>query len=219
MTELDNKGQGPRSESGYHALLGERFTRLTVVKFIEFSNGRPQYECLCDCGNSVTVSGNSLKNWNTRSCGCFKRDRASEAHRTHGLSGTPEYTTWKNIRHRCGDADNPHYGGRNILLCERWQAFENFLADMGQRPSPKHTIERVNNDGNYEPSNCIWATRDVQYANTRANIYVLVGEEKLHLRAALRRLKVSMTAYLYRKNKKHETPQQIMDYYIAQRGL
>jgi hypothetical protein len=90
----------------------------------------------------------------------------------HGMTGTPEYGVWLTMRRRCDTPSverYPEYGGRGISVCDRWHKFENFIADMGRRPSLQHSIERRNNDGNYEPSNCHWATRDEQVYNKRNN--------------------------------------------------
>ena len=94
---------------------------------------------------------------------------------SHRMSRTPEHNTWCEIRRRCEDPKRNNYhthGGRGIKVCERWQKFENFYADMGARPSPKHSIDRIDNDGNYEPGNCRWATRREQALNTRRNLIV-----------------------------------------------
>lgn len=100
----------------------------------------------------------------------------------HGYSRTPTYQTWCSMYARCRNHSNPSYkdwGGRGITICKRWRIFRNFLADMGERPSLKHSIERKNNDGNYEPNNCIWATRTIQARNTRATRWLTIGNETL----------------------------------------
>lgn len=113
--------------------------------------------------------GTDLKKGHTSSCGCLRR----ETLRTHGLSrSVPEYCVWECMIARCRNPSRSWfhlYGGRGISVCERWLNFENFLADMGPRPTPDHSLDRVNNDGNYEPGNCRWATRIEQANNTRIN--------------------------------------------------
>lgn len=147
-------------------LSGMRFGKLVPLKMIE-GPGRQVWECLCDCGQTARVTKDHLFN-NTRSCGCLRRKP-----RLHGLSRTVEHNAWWYMITRCGDPgrpEYPRYGGRGIKVCERWQEFVNFLADMGPRPSPRHSIDRIDNDGNYEPSNCRWATPVQQSTNTRRNV-------------------------------------------------
>lgn len=151
-------------------LHGQSFGRLSVVKYSGKSKwGYALWECLCTCGITKVVVASSLINGLTTSCGCRKREVIGDSRRTHGKSRSKTYMIWSGMRKRC---ENPnvkcwaHYGGRGIKVCERWGAFENFLADMGECPKG-HSIERVNNDGNYEPSNCIWADKRTQSMNKR----------------------------------------------------
>lgn len=125
----------------------------------------------------------------SRSCGCLKDEILKTASRTHGHSSpvSPEYRAWNNMRNRCSNPKVNHYqdyGGRGIRVCARWQIFENFLADMGRRPSPLYTLERMDNDGNYEPGNCKWATRYEQQHNKRR----AYARPVLELAAALGRI-------------------------------
>lgn len=122
------------------------------------------YRCRCHCGKEFTVSGDKLKRGHTKSCGCISDGLK------HGLVGTSEYGIWAAMKRRCmnkNSAAYKDYGGRGVVVCERWMHFQNFYADMGMRPSVKHSIDRINNDGNYEPNNCRWTTMDVQARNRR----------------------------------------------------
>lgn len=148
--------------------LGQRFSRLTVIAEDQW----PRVLFLCDCGNNIRVNIWAVKHGNTKSCGCLKRERDRRP-RSHGYARTPEHNTWLNMRQRCynPNASGYHgYGGRGIKVCERWKRFEHFLADMGPRPSSDYSIDRVDNNGNYEPSNCRWVDTDIQRRNTRRNI-------------------------------------------------
>lgn len=161
-------------------LRGKRFTRLLVVSLSAKRDGNEKWwHCICDCGKPTIVSTERLNSGNTRSCGCLLADTASVNHRTHGLRHTKEYTAWANMWRRCADVSRPeykNYGGRGITVCERWRLFENFIVDMGPKPSIKHTLDRYpNNNGNYEPGNCRWATRTENNRNTRVVKMLMYG--------------------------------------------
>lgn len=153
--------------SAFKDLTGQKFGRLTVVSRAENKSGIVYWNCLCECGNLKMIQGCALKSGATVSCGCFQ----IESRITHGASYIPEFSVWVDMLRRCYNAkrkDFSRYGGRGIKVCEEWAVdFWNFYRDMGERPSPKHSIERLDNDGDYTLSNCIWATATKQARNTR----------------------------------------------------
>jgi hypothetical protein len=152
-------------------ITGKTFGRLTVVSRVENSpEGKAKWRCLCTCGKSTVSVGGNLRLGKSRSCGCLRTETMIQKNGTHLLSDTLEYKIWHGMRRRCFNPDNrgfKDYGGRGITVCDRWRdSFENFIADVGFRPSRSHSIDRINNDGNYEPGNCKWSTSIGEVATT-----------------------------------------------------
>lgn len=172
-------------------LAGTRYGRLTVVRLAPKDScpgPHTAWECRCDCGTLRFVVGPSLRNGLTKSCGCLRRETTAARCRTHGhtinRNSSREYKSWHHAKRRCHDPRSPKYfayGGRGITMFLEWrESFEAFLRDVGPCP-PGHTIDRINNNGNYEPGNCRWATAREQGNNKRNNRRLLLNGESLTL--------------------------------------
>lgn len=176
------------THKGFCNLTGHKYGKLTVIGLAGRKtqpNGANSFYwfCICECGEKAVIRGMDMRHGKTTSCGCVKLARITALKYSHGLSHSPENQVWTQMIQRCTNPKNKsfkNYGGRGIKVCDRWlNSFANFYADMGPRPSDEHSIDRTNNDGNYEPGNCQWVKRKAQSRNTRGNrLLTFDGETK-----------------------------------------
>lgn len=175
-------------------LIGQRFGRLRIAEtalpgILPSGRRYVRWRAVCDCGAETIVNTAHLRSGQTQSCGCLRRDNVIAPNTSHGEAKhgnrSAEYRIWLAMKSRCqnpGHSRYADYGGRGIIVCDRWRDdFEAFLADMGRRPTPTHTIERKDNDGNYEPGNCCWATRNDQRKNQRPRRQFVTAERRSEL--------------------------------------
>lgn len=192
--------QGIKHGHRFKDITGSRFGRLVVQNYDRIEKRETLWVCLCDCGVVCTVGGRKLITGNTKSCGCLKREGGIKkavaithgcSRRMCGHSRTAAYQAWLNMKSRCGNPKRVNfskYGGRGIVVCQRWLAsFQNFLDDMGEPPKGME-LDRINNDGNYEPGNCKWSTETMQARNRSTNLMVTFNGETLCLAAWSERL-------------------------------
>lgn len=157
------------------SLLGQRFGKLVVVERTPNKGRASCWRCLCDCGNTTITEGRRLSAGRVKSCGCLRAENLRGIATTHGLSTSPLHGSWAAMTGRCYDPANnryARYGGRGIRVCRRWQHLENFVADMAASYFDGATIERNDNDGDYEPGNCRWATNAEQARNKSTTVLV-----------------------------------------------
>lgn len=189
MVSVSMSGSKPKN------IFGERFGRLVAIEMVGRKGSRIMWRCKCECGGEKVASGVDLRRGTVNSCGCIKGEGIQLRH-GHNRRGkrSRTYNSWHHMRQRCNNP-NSHkwddYGGRGIKVCDRWQdSFDNFLEDMGECPH-NCTIDRIDNDGDYTPENCRWATAKTQSRNTRRNVYFTHGGETLHLREWAKRTGIS----------------------------
>lgn len=189
---------------------GDRVGRLTVTSL--YSRGSKDrhlfWYCVCDCGNITSVNSTHLGSSRIRSCGCLKKEQLAQRVTKHHLSQSAEYVSWTGMKYRCYGVNcknYKNYGGRGITICDRWlNSFDNFLEDMGFRPTPNHSIDRFPDvNGNYEPSNCRWATDAEQMRNLRGNVNITINGKTLCATDWAKEEGVSMSAGLIMERKRN----------------
>lgn len=151
---------------------GQRFGRLTAIRLDGHINAKRAWLCVCTCGSETRAAQSDITSGKRVSCGCQKAEKIGALRRAHGMSNTPEYVAWLNMKARCREDHerSKDYASRGISVCKRWEVFSAFLSDMGPRPSPTHSIDRIDNDKGYSPTNCRWATPSQQAQNQRRSV-------------------------------------------------
>lgn len=196
---IDDLDPSPPVARNFTDLAGKKFGRLTVIKYAGKRNVPDRTKrngavnlywlCQCDCGKSCIVTRAVLTKGSTKSCGCLNIDTIVARNTTHGMIGTLTHNSWRAMMDRCykpKSASYHNYGARGIRVYEQWHVFEKFLADMGERPTANHSLERTNNDKDYSPDNCKWATKKQQARNTKRNVVVeYQGQEYIFADLAL----------------------------------
>lgn len=187
-------------------VMHKKFNRaLVIADAPKSANGRRRVTCLCDCGTVFVCDPRLLMCGKTNSCGCYHKDVVSNVaimQGTHFMARTPEYNSWSKMKSRCYNKNNKKYhcyGGRGIAVCDEWiNSFENFLRDMGIKPFEDSSIERIDVNGNYEPSNCRWAGMAEQSRNKRNTIRVLFNNKLIALIDACEILGINYKSAVYR---------------------
>ncbi|WP_334109288.1 hypothetical protein [Methylobacillus sp.] len=178
---------------------GQKINRLSVLYFVPDDTKHSKFMCKCDCGNNVIVYGQTLLTKSAVSCGCYAKEQTAKRLTTHGMAGknrTRTYNSWASMMTRCvwGHHESyKTYGEMGITVCERWHNFENFLSDMGERPIGR-SIDRLDTSGNYEPSNCRWATRREQALNKKKTVKLIYNGELITNFELATKLKISLKA-------------------------
>lgn len=184
--------------------IGDKNGRLTLIStFIQGKYSKGIFSCECGTISEKYIS--HVTSGFTKSCGCIRREVSRKKELTHGKTNTAEFTTWQGMRSRCYNLNSTkykNYGGRGIIICDRWRnSFENFLEDMGEKPTPKHSIDRIRVNGNYEKSNCRWATIIEQMRNTTRNHWIEYEGRIMVLSAWVEELRISSSRVRFLLNK------------------
>lgn len=181
-------------KASFKDITGKKFGRLTVLQLVSKAGEEPiRWKCQCECGCFTVSQGSALRGGRAKSCGCLQRDKATK----HGMAGTPTYGSWQKMKARCLNSWDPayaDYGGRGIRVCDRWlESFDHFLADMGVKPA-RMSLDRKDNQGNYEPGNCRWATFKTQNNNRRSNRMLTISGETMNLQSWAEKAGLPMNA-------------------------
>ena len=209
-------------------LTGNRYGRLVAVSETLNYTGRTRWDCVCDCGNRCSASVSLLRNGKTKSCGCLRRElgqkRGAVLNLRHGNARkgleTAEYRTWDAMVRRCTPPTHKqweHYGGRGITVCQEWLVFDAFLADMGPRPGPRLSLDRIDNEQGYSKENCRWATYTQQNLNKRNTPMITIGGETAHLNDWLADTGMS-SATFYRRLHAGMSPEEALRTPVAMMG-
>jgi hypothetical protein len=200
-------------------IIGMKFGRLTVLKEgHKCSDNQLKWACQCKCGAIKEIRGSSLRKGSTLSCGCLQKERASKAKKTHDYkSHYAEYRSWQGIKDRCYNHNCEafeNYGGRGIKVCDRWlESFENFLLDMGPKPTPEHSLDRWPNNetGHYEPGNCRWGNDYQQSRNKRNNKWVIYKDERMIVKDFGKIIGIRGSKLYWHLSRK--TPEQVVEFF------
>lgn len=177
-------------------LTGQRFGALVALSRDERPSKGARWLCACDCGGTTIAFTYNLRSGHTKSCGCIRNEASANRTRTHGLSGTQEHKSWKSMIRRCTDINFPNYkryGAKGITVCEAWRDFTVFLADMGPMPTPRHSIDRIDNSKGYSKENCKWSSDEEQMRNRTNSRMTLEKAVRVHVlrRQGLTRLAIA----------------------------
>lgn len=193
--------------------VGQKYHRLTLLSKVA---GKNAWLMRCECGGEISIAPNQASSGHTKSCGCYRKE--IKCYFTHGMSETLEYYAWCGLRNRCNKPQNPkykYYGGRGIKVCDRWmgsEGFANFYADMGPKPK-NHSLDRIDPNGNYEPSNCQWATDKQQSRNRRFMKTVMLNGETITRAEAEEILGICLGSIQQKKDKTKLSLQEATDYF------
>lgn len=189
----------------WREVVGQKFNRLLVVDNSGVRRGVAFVKCLCDCGKMIETRKGAVTSGQAKSCGCLQKERFREAVKnirlTHGKTRSKEYRIWSSMLQRCcnsNDKSYHNYGGRGITVCERWMNFKNFFIDMGEKPTPKHSIDRIDNNKGYHPDNCRWATTEQQANNKRDSVRIRFDGKDLTISEWSRLIGISPSGLWYR---------------------